>query len=51
MPILTKITKKPSAKKPDTMRVETFTGAVTRVHDEAGNVIATHEQAGEFKEP
>jgi hypothetical protein len=25
--------------------------AVTRVYDEAGNVIATHEQAGEFKEP
>jgi hypothetical protein len=24
--------------------------AVIRVYDEAGNVIATHEQAGEFKE-
>jgi len=25
--------------------------AVIRVHDEAGNVIETHEHAGEFKEP
>ena len=25
--------------------------AVIRVHDAAGNVIATHEQAGEFREP
>ena len=25
--------------------------AVIRVYDEAGNVIETHEQAGEFKEP
>jgi len=25
--------------------------AVTRVSDEAGNVIETHEHAGEFKEP
>ena len=25
-------------------------GAVIRVYDEAGNVIETHEQAGEFKE-
>ena len=25
--------------------------AVIRVFDEAGNVIETHEQAGEFKEP
>jgi|SRR4029453_7182466 hypothetical protein len=25
--------------------------AVIRVYDEAGNVIATHEQAGDFKEP
>ena len=25
--------------------------AVIRVYDEAGNVIQTHEQAGEFKEP
>jgi hypothetical protein len=24
---------------------------VIRVYDEAGNVIETHEQAGEFKEP
>ncbi len=24
--------------------------AVIRVYDEAGNVIATHEQAGDFKE-
>jgi hypothetical protein len=24
--------------------------AVSRVYDEAGNVIETHEQAGEFKE-
>jgi hypothetical protein len=24
--------------------------AVIRVYDEAGNVIETHEQAGEFKE-
>ena len=26
-------------------------GAVIRVCDEAGNVIETHEHAGEFKEP
>ena len=26
-------------------------GAVIRVYDEAGNVIDTHEHAGEFKEP
>jgi len=25
--------------------------AVIRVYDEAGNVIAMHEHAGEFKEP
>ncbi len=25
--------------------------AVIRVYDQAGNVIGTHEQAGEFKEP
>jgi hypothetical protein len=25
--------------------------AVIRVYDEAGNVIATHEHAGRFKEP
>jgi hypothetical protein len=25
--------------------------AVVRVYDEAGNVIETHEQAGDFKEP
>ena len=25
--------------------------AVIRVYDEAGNVIETHEQVGEFKEP
>ena len=25
--------------------------AVIRVYDEVGNVIKTHEQAGEFKEP
>jgi hypothetical protein len=25
--------------------------AVIRVYDEAGNVIETHEQAGEFGEP
>jgi hypothetical protein len=25
--------------------------AVIRVYDAAGNVIETHEQAGEFKEP
>jgi hypothetical protein len=25
--------------------------AVIRVYDEAGNVIATHEHAGDFKEP
>ena len=25
--------------------------AVIRVYDEAGNVIQTHEHAGEFKEP
>jgi hypothetical protein len=24
---------------------------VIRVYDEAGNVIETHEQAGDFKEP
>ena len=26
-------------------------GAVIRVYDEAGNVIETHEHAGDFKEP
>ena len=26
-------------------------GAVIRVYDDAGNVIATHEKAGDFKEP
>jgi hypothetical protein len=25
--------------------------AVIRVYDDAGNVIETHEQAGEFREP
>jgi len=25
--------------------------AVIRIYDEAGNVIETHEQAGDFKEP
>jgi hypothetical protein len=25
--------------------------AVIRVYDEAGNVIATHKHAGDFKEP
>jgi len=25
--------------------------AVIRVYDETGNVIETHEQAGDFKEP
>jgi hypothetical protein len=25
--------------------------AVIRVYDEAGNLIETHEQVGEFKEP
>jgi len=25
--------------------------AVIRVYDEAGNVIETHEQSGDFKEP
>jgi hypothetical protein len=25
--------------------------AVIRVYDEAGNVIETHEQTGDFKEP
>jgi hypothetical protein len=25
--------------------------AVIRVYDDAGNVIETHEQAGEYKEP
>jgi len=25
--------------------------AVIRVHDEAGNLIETHEDAGDFKEP
>jgi hypothetical protein len=25
--------------------------AVIRVHDDAGNVIETHEHAGQFKEP
>ena len=28
-----------------------FTRAVIRVYDEAGNVIQTHEHAGDFKEP
>jgi hypothetical protein len=27
-----------------------FPDAVIRVYDEAGNVIETHEQTGEFKE-
>jgi hypothetical protein len=27
------------------------TDAVIRVYDDAGNVIETHEQAGDFKEP
>jgi len=26
-------------------------GAVIRVYDESGNVIETHEHAGDFKEP
>jgi len=26
-------------------------GAVIRVHDEAGNVVETHEHVGDFKEP
>ena len=26
-------------------------GAVIHVYDEAGNVIETHEHAGDFKEP
>jgi hypothetical protein len=26
-------------------------GAVTRVYDDAGSVIETHEHAGDFKEP
>ena len=26
-------------------------GAVIRVYDETGNVTATHEHAGDFKEP
>jgi hypothetical protein len=26
-------------------------GAVIRVYDETGNVIETHEHAGDFKEP
>jgi hypothetical protein len=26
-------------------------GALIRVYDEAGNVIETHEHAGDFKEP
>jgi hypothetical protein len=30
-------------------RIEIF-DAMIRVHDEAGNVIETHEQAGDFKE-
>jgi hypothetical protein len=30
---------------------ETNCDAVIGVYDEAGNVIDTHEQAGEFKEP
>jgi len=28
-----------------------FNRAVIRVYDEAGNVIETHEHAGNFKEP
>ena len=27
------------------------TTAVIRIYDEAGNVIETHEDAGDFKEP
>jgi hypothetical protein len=27
-----------------------YNGAVIRVYDEAGNVIETHEHAGDFKE-
>jgi hypothetical protein len=28
-----------------------FHDAVTRVYDQAGNVIETHEHTGDFKEP
>jgi len=28
-----------------------LTDGVIRVYDEAGNVIETHKQAGDFKEP
>jgi hypothetical protein len=32
-------------------RYAKFHDAVIRVYDNAGNVIETYEQAGEFKEP
>jgi hypothetical protein len=31
--------------------LQALTDAVIRVFDEAGNVIDSHEQAGDFKEP
>ena len=33
------------------LKTERFSDAVIRVYDEAGNVIETHQHAGEFKEP
>jgi len=32
------------------MILRAFCDAMIRVHDEAGNVIETHEHAGDFKE-
>jgi hypothetical protein len=33
------------------MELRRLTYAVIRVYDSAGNVIETHEHAGDFKEP
>jgi len=33
------------------MRTRESADAVIRVHDAVGNVIETHEHAGDFKEP
>ncbi len=34
----------------DCLRVKSWPDAVIRVYDAAGNVIETHEHAGQFKE-
>jgi hypothetical protein len=36
---------------PNRIILRTCATAVIRVYDESGNVIATHEDAGRFKEP